>query len=200
MLQGLLEMLRRLVWPLIAVGILVGILIGLILGWQVWPVRWYDTDPSDLREQHKMSYVIMAADSLAVTGNQELAKRRLADLVDKRNTWEQVANLVERVALEREQAGDSAAALRVRRLAQVVQLPSPKVTPATPAAKPSTRSTRLLIFLLVPEAATQRHLEILSEIAEMLSDRELRERLKAEPDPAKLHQLIANWVPLKSAA
>jgi len=148
MLQGLLEMLRRLVWPLIAVGILVGILIGLILGWQVWPVRWYDTDPSDLREQHKMSYVIMAADSLAVTGNQELAKRRLADLVDKRNTWEQVANLVERVALEREQAGDSAAALRVRRLAQVVQLPSPKVTPATPAAKPSTRSTRLLIFLL----------------------------------------------------
>ena len=30
----------------------------------------------------------------------------------------------------------------------------------------------LLIFLLVPEAATQRHLEILSEIAEMLSDRD----------------------------
>jgi PTS system nitrogen regulatory IIA component len=35
----------------------------------------------------------------------------------------------------------------------------------------------------VPEAATQRHLEILSEIAEMLSDRELRERLKTEPTP-----------------
>ncbi len=28
----------------------------------------------------------------------------------------------------------------------------------------------LLIFLLVPEAATQKHLEILSEIAELLSD------------------------------
>jgi len=58
----------------------------------------------------------------------------------------------------------------------------------------------LLIFLLVPEAATQRHLEILSEIAEMLSDRELRERLKSEEDPAKVHELIANWEPLKSVA
>jgi len=45
----------------------------------------------------------------------------------------------------------------------------------------------------VPEAATQRHLEILSEIAEMLSDRELRERLLAEPDAAAVHKLIADW-------
>jgi PTS system nitrogen regulatory IIA component len=44
----------------------------------------------------------------------------------------------------------------------------------------------------VPEAATQRHLEILSEIAEMLSDRDLRERLKTEPDDAeKVHKLIS---------
>ena len=51
-----------------------------------------------------------------------------------------------------------------------------------------------------PEAATQRHLEILSEIAEMLSDRELREQLKAEPDATTLHKLIAAWEPLKSVA
>ena len=35
---------------------------------------------------------------------------------------------------------------------------------------PDDAPVSLLIFLLVPEAATQRHLEILSEIAEMLSD------------------------------
>ena len=52
----------------------------------------------------------------------------------------------------------------------------------------------------MPEAATQRHLEILSEIAEMLSDRELRERLKTEPDAAGVHRLIAAWQPLKSVA
>ena len=43
----------------------------------------------------------------------------------------------------------------------------------------------LLIFLLVPEAATQRHLEILSEIAEMLSDRDLRERLRPRATPPR---------------
>ncbi len=51
----------------------------------------------------------------------------------------------------------------------------------------------LLIFLLVPEAATQKHLEILSEIAEMLSDSVLRDKLAGSADAAELHQLIVNW-------
>lgn len=59
---------------------------------------------------------------------------------------------------------------------------------------------KLLIFLLVPEAATQRHLDILSEIAEMLSDRELRDRLKTESEAALVHRLISDWEPLKSVA
>src|ERR1700749_649941 len=45
-----------------------------------------------------------------------------------------------------------------------------------PFDAPDDESVGLLIFLLVPEAATQRHLEILSEIAAMLPDRELRGR------------------------
>ena len=53
---------------------------------------------------------------------------------------------------------------------------------------PDDQPVNLLIFLLVPEAATQRHLEILSEIAELLSDRELRERMKAAEDAAALHK------------
>ena len=65
---------------------------------------------------------------------------------------------------------------------------------------PDDAPVSLLIFLLVPEAATQRHLEILSEIAEMLSDRELRERLVTEPDAAAVHQLIAAWQAQNSAA
>jgi PTS system nitrogen regulatory IIA component len=65
---------------------------------------------------------------------------------------------------------------------------------------PDEEAVSLLIFLLVPEAATQRHLEILSEIAEMLSDRELRDRLKSEPDAAVVHSLITAWHPLKSIA
>lgn len=65
---------------------------------------------------------------------------------------------------------------------------------------PDDESVRLFVILLVPEAATQRHLEILGEIAELLSERDLRERLKTETDPAVIHQLIANWQPVKPSA
>ena len=80
-------------------------------------------------------------------------------------------------------------------LAAVLRLDQP-----IPFDAPDDEPVNLLIFLLVPEAATQRHLEILSEIAELLSDRELRERLKSETDAAKVHEMIERWQPLKSVA
>jgi PTS system nitrogen regulatory IIA component len=58
---------------------------------------------------------------------------------------------------------------------------------------PDEQPVAVLIFLLVPEAATQKHLEILSEIAELLSDAALREKIKSSDDALALHQLIANW-------
>jgi PTS system nitrogen regulatory IIA component len=58
---------------------------------------------------------------------------------------------------------------------------------------PDEQPVCLLFFLLVPEASTQKHLEILSEIAEMLSDSGFRERLKQTSDAQALHQLIVAW-------
>jgi len=58
---------------------------------------------------------------------------------------------------------------------------------------PDEQAVGLMIFLLVPEAATQKHLEILSEIAEMLSDAPLREQLLTIKDANALYQRIANW-------
>ena len=58
---------------------------------------------------------------------------------------------------------------------------------------PDEQPVSLLIFLLVPETATQKHLEILSEIAELLSDAGLRERLVGSTDASELHGLVANW-------
>jgi PTS system nitrogen regulatory IIA component len=58
---------------------------------------------------------------------------------------------------------------------------------------PDEQAVSLLIFLLVPEAATQKHLEILSEIAEMLSDAPLRNKLLTSESAAGLHDLIAGW-------
>jgi nitrogen PTS system EIIA component len=58
---------------------------------------------------------------------------------------------------------------------------------------PDEKPVSLLIFMLVPEAATQKHLEILSEIAEMLSDSQLRQQLQTVTDPQVLHATIAQW-------
>lgn len=58
---------------------------------------------------------------------------------------------------------------------------------------PDEQAVNLLIFLLVPEAATQKHLEILSEIAELLSDAPLRTKLCNSANGADLHGLIAGW-------
>ncbi len=58
---------------------------------------------------------------------------------------------------------------------------------------PDEQQVSLLIFLLVPEAATQKHLEILSEIAELLSDANLRDKLLTSETADLLHGLIAGW-------
>lgn len=63
---------------------------------------------------------------------------------------------------------------------------------------PDGKPVQVLIFLLVPEQATQQHLEILSEVAEMLSDKGLREALFDSPTPADLHQALCAWQPAAS--
>ena len=67
------------------------------------------------------------------------------------------------------------------------------MTGTTYAIERYEQAVSLLVFLLVPEAATQKHLEILSEIAELLSDSALREQLKTSTDAPALHHLIASW-------
>ena len=73
-------------------------------------------------------------------------------------------------------------------LAAVFQLAAPIGFDA-----PDEQPVRLMFFLLVPEAATQKHLEILSDIAELLSDATLREQMKASTAAVDLHRLIHNW-------
>jgi PTS system nitrogen regulatory IIA component len=78
-------------------------------------------------------------------------------------------------------------------MAAVFQLASPIAFEA-----PDELPVGLMIFLLVPEAATQKHLEILSEIAEMLSDAHLRERLACSSSTADLYSLITGWQSVQS--
>jgi PTS system nitrogen regulatory IIA component len=59
-----------------------------------------------------------------------------------------------------------------------------------PFDAPDGAPVSLIFVLLVPEQATDLHLQILGELAHLFSDRELRERLNACHDRDKLHQLL----------
>jgi PTS system nitrogen regulatory IIA component len=70
-----------------------------------------------------------------------------------------------------------------------------RLTEAIPFESPDGQPVRLLIFLLMPDHVTQQHLEILSEIAEMLSDDAFRESLNTELDANVIYQKITSWQP-----
>lgn len=80
-------------------------------------------------------------------------------------------------------------------LAALVRLREP-----IPFDAPDGQPVKLLVFLLVPEHATEEHLEILSELAELLSDRSIRESLFSCEDPGQIHRILATWAPYRPAA
>lgn len=51
----------------------------------------------------------------------------------------------------------------------------------------------LIFVLLVPERATDLHLQILGELAQMFSDPAFRERLQAATTAADAHRLVTEW-------
>ncbi|MGE5336224.1 MAG: PTS IIA-like nitrogen regulatory protein PtsN [Gemmatimonadota bacterium] len=69
-----------------------------------------------------------------------------------------------------------------------------------PFDAPDGRPVQLLFFLLVPEQATQQHLDILSELAQMLSDKSFRESLMSAADAPAVHAMLATWEPVRPAA
>lgn len=68
------------------------------------------------------------------------------------------------------------------RLAAPVQFDAPDGLPVS-----------LVFVLLVPEAATEHHLQLLSELAQVFSSKTFREQLIAAPDAAAVHALFAQW-------
>jgi nitrogen PTS system EIIA component len=70
-----------------------------------------------------------------------------------------------------------------------------RVAQAVPFDAPDGAAVGLVFVLLVPEKATEKHLQILSELAQMFSDRSMREALASAPDAAALCELVARWQP-----
>lgn len=58
---------------------------------------------------------------------------------------------------------------------------------------PDGQPVRFIFVLLVPERATDLHLQILGELAQMFSEQSFRDRLEATDDPAAIHRLFTDW-------
>ncbi len=58
---------------------------------------------------------------------------------------------------------------------------------------PDGKPVSLLFVLLVPDQATDLHLQLLSELAQLFSSKALREKLLNAPDAETLYQLVADW-------
>ncbi len=66
---------------------------------------------------------------------------------------------------------------------------------AIPFDAPDGQPVSIACILLVPEKATDQHLQILSELAQMFSDKQFRERILLSKDASEIHQLITDWTP-----
>jgi len=64
-----------------------------------------------------------------------------------------------------------------------------------PFDAPDAQNVSIIFVLLVPDRATDMHLQILSELAQMFSEKPFRERLLAASSAAELHHLITQWQP-----
>ncbi len=62
-----------------------------------------------------------------------------------------------------------------------------------PFDAPDGQPVNLIFVLLVPERATDAHLQLLGELAQMFSDKNFREQLQARSDPAVIHQMFTEW-------
>ena len=68
-----------------------------------------------------------------------------------------------------------------------------------PFEAPDGAPVSLVFAMLVPEHATEAHLELLSELAQMFSDARLREALATTDSAEAAHRLITEWSPYAPA-
>ena len=86
-------------------------------------------------------------------------------------------------------------------LGQGVAIPAfIRVAEPIPFDAPDGQPVALMVFLLVPEQATQQHLDILSELAQMLSDKSFRDTLLTASDADAVHAALTTWEPIRPAA
>ncbi len=134
------------------------------------------------------------------------------DVTSKKRVFEQVGLLFENTLhIARSQVFDSLFArekLGSTGLGQGIAIPHGRIKglreaaaalvrmkEAIPFDAPDGQPVSIACVLLVPEKATDQHLMILSELAQMFSNKNFREKLLHSRDAKEIHQLISEWTP-----
>ncbi len=68
-----------------------------------------------------------------------------------------------------------------------------RLNPAIDFDAPDRLPVKLLFVLFVPANATDQHLQILGELAQLFSDKELRQALLSSSDSGEAFELIRHW-------
>jgi len=134
------------------------------------------------------------------------------DVASKKRVFEQAGLLFENtVQIARNQVFDSLFArekLGSTGLGQGVAIPHGRIKglreavaalvrmkEAIPFDAPDGQPVNIACILLVPEKATDQHLQILSELAQMFSDKKFRDSILNSKNAEEIHQLITEWSP-----
>ncbi|MEA3345160.1 MAG: hypothetical protein U9Q78_02765 [Chloroflexota bacterium] len=177
-------------FPFLALGLalLAGLLIGwLAIGWWLWPVRWINADPWDLRVEYQKRYVALIAKEHAQSRDADQAREALKG-------WDGEA-LADLLAAMQYQARDSEIHRQLADLASVLELPQAGVAAPTepePHSVPplrrrlvtvlGTAGIALAVVVLVILAISTRTWESATE----LKKRTLREQAEV-PAPISEH-------------
>lgn len=119
-------------WLFLLLGLALGLALGLTYTWVVNPVQYYNTDPVDLRQQHKERWILLVAAAYRQDGDLDRALSRLSGLEDPR-IGQTVADLTRRDI----QGGKPAT--RIRALAAL-------------ADALGARTDEMMIYLATPES------------------------------------------------
>jgi hypothetical protein len=105
----------------------VGVLLGwMVIGWWLWPVKWINTDPWDLRPEHQRTFIDLVAEDYWRTKDVSRAKRALAG-------WDEEA-LADLLATMQYRASSDKERQKLSALAEVIELPESEVLLSTERA------------------------------------------------------------------
>lgn len=71
---------RREIVLLVIIGAVIGLAIGLYLAWELWPVEYVESDPSEVSREYVPDYIILIAEQHAFDGDTDRARTRLQEL------------------------------------------------------------------------------------------------------------------------